>query len=138
MTPQQIVETYGHLDGADLIRVLAQQVFPGQILITSSFGAESAVLLDLVAQVDPGLPVLFIDTGELFDETIAYRDTLIAHLGLSNIIYAGPSREDRKLAEDLWQTDHDRCCYIRKVAPLAEAVRGYAALVDGRKKSARI
>lgn len=134
MTPSQAVAAHGHLDGLDLIRAVAAD-FAGRLAVTSSFGAESAVLLDLVAQVDPGLPVLFIDTGELFDETVAYRDHLTAHLGLTNVQIIGPSREQRQQAADLWATDPDRCCHIRKVAPLAAAVQPYAALIDGRKQA---
>jgi phosphoadenosine phosphosulfate reductase len=135
MTPEQVVQQYGHLDGRQVIDVLARQVFPGRIAVTSSFGAESAVLLDLVAQVDPALPVLFIDTGELFDETVAYRDQLIAHLGLTNVQIIGPTPQQRKQADELWQTDPDGCCSIRKVQPLALAVQSYGALIDGRKKA---
>lgn len=126
---------YGHLGGKDLIRVMTQQVFPGRIAVTSSFGAESAVLLDLVAQVDPGVPVIFLDTGELFDETLEYRYRLERQLGLTNVVVVRPSSEDLAEAEDLWRTDHDRCCYLRKVLPLARATEGYAALIDGRKQA---
>ena len=128
-------DRYQNLDGKDLIAGLATQVFPGRIAVISSFGAESAVLLDLVAQVDPGLPVLFLDTNELFDETLAYRDTLVEALGLTNLRVLRPSPQALAEAEDLWQTDPDRCCYLRKVLPLEEAAKGYDALIDGRKRA---
>lgn len=126
---------YGHLSGKDLIEVMAHRVFPGKVAVTSSFGAESAVLLDLVAQVDPSIPVVFLDTGELFDETLEYRYRLERQLGLTNVVVVRPASEDLTEAEDLWRTDHDRCCYLRKVLPLARAVEGYAALIDGRKQA---
>ncbi len=122
------------LEGSALIAAAAA-AFPGRLAVTSSFGAESAVLLDLVAGVDPTLPVIFLDTGELFDETLAYRDQLVAALGLSNVIAVRPAEEDRKAAEELWQSDADRCCELRKVRPLARAVADYAALIDGRKRA---
>lgn len=122
------------LDGSALIAAAARE-FAGRIAITSSFGAESAVLLDLVAAVDPGLPVIFLDTNELFDETLAYRDTLVARLGLTNVLVVRPTDAERKEAEELWQTDAERCCELRKVRPLARAVAGYAALIDGRKRA---
>jgi phosphoadenosine phosphosulfate reductase len=125
---------YGGLDGKDLIRVMVQDVFAGRIAVTSSFGAESAVLLDLVAQVDPAVPVIFLDTGALFDETLAYRHQLERKLGLTNVVVVRPSDEDRKAAEDLWRADADRCCELRKVWPLARAISGYGALIDGRKR----
>lgn len=126
---------YGHLSGKNLIEVIARQVFPGKVAVTSSFGAESAVLLDLVAQVDPSIPVVFLDTGELFDETLEYRYRLERQLGLTNVLVVRPSSEDLAEAEDLWRTDHDRCCYLRKVLPLARAVEGFPALIDGRKQA---
>src|SRR3954447_9001927 len=76
--------------------------------LVSSFGSESAVLLHMVAQVDPALPVIFIDTGKLFGETLRYRDQLIAQLGLSDVRLVGPNRE-REAEQDpkglLWSSD---------------------------------
>lgn len=126
--------TLANLDGKDLIAAAARD-YAGRIAVTSSFGAESAVLLDLVAQVDPALPVIFLDTGELFDETLDYRTELVGTLGLTNVVIVRPTDEDRKAAEDLWLTDADRCCELRKVRPLAKAVAGFAALIDGRKRA---
>jgi phosphoadenosine phosphosulfate reductase len=128
-------QAYGHLDGEDLIRVLVEQVFPGRIAVTSSFGTESAVLLDLVAKVDPSLPVIFLETGALFDETIAYRNTLARHLGLTDLRIVTPNDAERAEADELWARDPDRCCALRKVRPLARAVAGFAALIDGRKRA---
>ena len=135
MSLADLQRAYGHLDGKELIAAMVGQAFPGRIAVTSSFGAESAVLLDLVAEVDPTLPVLFLDTGELFDETLAYRDALVARLGLTNLRVVRPAPEDFAAAAELWRTDTDRCCELRKVRPLAAASLGYAALIDGRKRS---
>jgi len=134
MSADSLIAAHGHLDGKALIAAIVE-AFPGGVAVTASFGAESAVLLDLVAQVDPGLPVLFLDTGELFDETIAYRDLLVAQLGLTGLKVFRPAPEDLKEAEDLWRTDTDRCCELRKVRPLAAATRGFKALIDGRKRA---
>ena len=59
--------------------------FPGRIALVSSFGAEAAALLHLVASVDPATPVIFLDTGKLFGETLAYRDHLVRRLGLGDV-----------------------------------------------------
>jgi phosphoadenosine phosphosulfate reductase len=125
---------WGHLEGRALIAEAARR-FAGGLAAISSFGAESAVLLDLVAQVDAALPVLFVDTCELFDETLAYRDTLVRHLGLTNVRAVRPTPDERAEAEDLWRTDPDRCCHLRKVAPLARAMAPFSALIDGRKRA---
>ncbi|HLO77499.1 MAG TPA: phosphoadenylyl-sulfate reductase [Magnetospirillum sp.] len=122
------------LDGRDLIAQAARD-FAGRIAVTSSFGAESAVLLDLVASVDPGLPVIFLDTGELFDETLDYRAALERRLGLTNLVVVRPTDEERSQAAELWQSDAERCCELRKVQPLARAVAGFTALIDGRKRA---
>lgn len=122
------------LDGKDLIAAAIGD-FAGRIAVTSSFGAESAVLLDLVSQVDPGLPVIFLDTGELFDETLDYRFKLERQLGLTNVVVVRPTDAERAEAAELWQTDADRCCELRKVRPLARAVTGFDALIDGRKRA---
>ena len=100
------------------------------LALVSSFGTESAALLKVMADVDPAIPVLFLDTGWLFEETLAYRDTLIATLGLRDVRSIKPleetlSREDPD--RELWFSDPDACCRIRKVEPLAagaDAVRG--------------
>ena len=134
-TAQRLRALFGHLDGKDLLEALIHGELRGRIAVTSSFGAESAVLLDLVAQVDPAMPVIFLDTGELFDETLAYRTRLEHRLGLSNVIVVRPTAEERAEAEDLWCNDIDRCCRLRKVQPLVRATAGFEALVDGRKRA---
>jgi phosphoadenosine phosphosulfate reductase len=131
----RLIAEYGHLDGRELLAALVEGDLAGRVVVTSSFGAESAVLLDLVAEVDPGLPVIFLDTNELFDETIEYRYQLERRLGLTNVIAVRPTDEELAGASELWREDPDRCCELRKVRPLARAVKGYEALVDGRKRA---
>lgn len=132
-----IQKLYGDKSGADLLKPLITQVFPGRIALVSSFGAESAVLTHMVASIDPATPVLFMDTGRLFAETLAYRDTLIAHLGLTNVITVKPSEEDEHKLDPnqvLFQADSDACCEFRKVIPMERALRGYQAWITGRKR----
>ena len=124
---------HGHRDGAELISALRDE-FGGRFGVISSFGIESAVLLDLVASVDKAIPVIFLDTNELFDETHAYRAQLEAHLGLTNIRQILPDDGELRAAEELWRSDTDRCCYLRKVVPLQRAARGFSVLADGRKR----
>jgi phosphoadenosine phosphosulfate reductase len=126
---------YGHLEAKPLLEAMIQREFSGRIAVISSFGAESAVLLDLVAEVDKAVPVIFLDTGELFDETLDYRLDLERHLGLTNIQVVRPLPEDLAAAAELWLTDHDRCCALRKVKPLERAASPFAALIDGRKRA---
>ncbi|MCQ4159476.1 phosphoadenylyl-sulfate reductase [Roseomonas sp. GC11] len=111
--------------------------FPGRLAVVSSFGADSAVLLHLVAGLDPALPVLFLETGRLFPETLAYRDALAARLGLRGLRSLRP--DPRALAREdalggLWAAAPDRCCALRKVAPLDAALAGFTAWINGRKR----
>ena len=111
--------------------------FPGRITLVSSFGAESAVLLHLVASVDRATPVIFIDTGKLFPETLAYRDQLCARLGLTDVRSTGPAPALLAQADPagtLWQTEPDICCWHRKVEPLDAALEGFDAWITGRKR----
>jgi phosphoadenosine phosphosulfate reductase len=112
-------------------------VFPGRIAAVSSFGAESAVVLHMLAEIDPAVPVIFLDTGKLFPETLAYRDTLVELLGLSDVRSARP--DVARLAHTdpdgtLWQNNPDECCWHRKVEPLETALTGFAAWITGRKR----
>jgi phosphoadenosine phosphosulfate reductase len=107
------------------------------LALVSSFGTESAALLKVMADVDPAIPVVFLDTGWLFEETLAYRDTLIATLGLRDVRSIKPSEETLS-AEDpdreLWFSDPDACCRIRKAEPLARALKPFSAWINGRKR----
>ena len=109
----------------------------GRIAVVSSFGAESALLLALVAEVDPGTPVLFLQTGMHFPETLAYRQTLAAHFGLRDVreVMPDPSGLARTDPDGmLHRYVPDDCCEVRKVAPLAQALRPFAAWITGRKR----
>lgn len=127
----------GHMPSSQVLAVALRDVFPGRVAIVSSFGAESAVLLHQVAAIEPATPVLFVDTGRHFRETIEYRDRLIAHLGLSSVRSVGPGAEEvARLDADLGRAnwDPDGCCAFRKVAPLQRALAGFDAWVSGRKR----
>ncbi|MDF2367060.1 phosphoadenylyl-sulfate reductase [Sneathiella sp.] len=133
---------YGHLSGLELLDALVQNELKGQIMLSSSFGAESAVLLDLVAQVDPAIPVIFLDTRRLFGETLRYQKTLTNYLGLEDVRIIRP--DDGVLLrldpdDMLFNEDPDKCCHIRKVAPLDNIMNkmgnlGYKAWITGRKQ----
>ena len=122
---------------AEVIATALQTVGREHLAVVSSFGTESAALLKVMAEVDPAIPVIFLDTGWLFEETLAYRDTLIATLGLRDVRSIKPveetlSREDPD--RELWFSDPDACCRIRKVEPLARALAPFSAWVNGRKR----
>jgi phosphoadenosine phosphosulfate reductase len=122
---------------AEVIATALRTVGRERLAVVSSFGTESAALLKVMADVDPAIPVVFLDTGWLFEETLAYRDTLIATLGLRDVRSIKPleealSRQDPD--RELWFSDPDACCRIRKVEPLARALAPLSAWINGRKR----
>ena len=130
---------HGDLDALPLLRVMITDEFKGAIGLISSFGADAALLLSLVAEVDPATPVLFLETHKHFPETLDYARTLTEKLGLTQVHWLTPdpelvSRIDPK--GDLWSTQPNRCCWMRKVEPLDRAVAqlGLKALITGRKR----
>lgn len=115
----------------------AVEAFGDRLALVSSFGAESAVLLDIAAKVKPDIPVLFLDTGMLFGQTLDYRKQLAARLGLTDVRDLRPAYQDLATSDPqnkLWQSDTDACCHIRKVLPLDRALEGFEAWITGRKR----
>ncbi|OHT19965.1 Thioredoxin-dependent 5'-adenylylsulfate reductase [Sphingomonas haloaromaticamans] len=124
------------VDSADMLRELLTGELTGRTAVVSSFGAESAVLLHLVAQVDTETPVIFVNTQKMFGETLAYRDELSERLGFVDLRVFRP--DPRILAERdktglRWSYDPDGCCGIRKVEPLRRALAPFQAWISGRK-----
>lgn len=107
--------------------------FGDDIAVTSSFGAESACLLSLAVAVKPDIPVIFINTGFHFPETLAFKDDLQRRLGL-NIVETGPVMGHEAFLKEfgkLYESDPDRCCAINKVEPLKRALKGLRCWMTG-------
>jgi phosphoadenosine phosphosulfate reductase len=122
---------------ADVIATALKVVGREKLALVSSFGIESAALLKVMADVDPAIPVIFLDTGWLFTETLRYRDTLTAALALSDVRSITPLEENLAREDgnrELWFSDPDACCRIRKVEPLARALKPFGAWINGRKR----
>jgi phosphoadenosine phosphosulfate reductase len=128
---------YGELAPQEIIAAAVNQFWTGEIAGVSSFGADSAVLLHMIAEVDRSVPIIFLDTGKHFGETLEYRDQLVADFGLSNLKVIHPL-EAKLAANDpdgrLHLTNPDACCEIRKVEPMARAIEPYRAWFTGRKR----
>ena len=127
---------FAGVEAREMLRAVIGEGLAGRLAVVSSFGAESAILLHMVAQIDPTIPVAFLETHKHFAETIAYRDKLVARLGLTNLVVveADPTRLAERDGNGLrWSFDPDGCCEIRKVEPLARALAGYDATITGRK-----
>lgn len=115
----------------------AVDTYGDELLFTSSFGPGSGALLHLWSEVAKGLPVVFLDTGFLFDETMAYRDALVAQLGLTlQVVRPKTERTDflAKHGLTIYQTNPDFCCAENKVEPLKSVMPGKRAWVSGLRR----
>ena len=122
---------------AEVIEAALKIAGRARLALVSSFGTESAALLKVMADVDPAIPVVFLDTGWLFQETLDYRDRLTTQLGLTDVRSVKPQEETLTREDpdrELWFSDPDACCRIRKVEPLARALKPFAAWINGRKR----
>jgi phosphoadenosine phosphosulfate reductase len=134
---RELWNQYGHLTGRDFLDAMINDAFPGRIAVASSFGTESAVLLHEIAQVAVHTPVLFLDTGMLFAQTIQYERTLRERLGLKDVRVIRPDSDYVEAYDGdrtLHQRDPDSCCHMRKVLPMDHALQPFDAWITGRKR----
>jgi phosphoadenosine phosphosulfate reductase len=128
---------HGRLKPLAIIELAAGHLFHDEIAAVSSFGADSAVLLHMISEIDRSLPVIFLDTGKHFEETLDYRDALVADFGLTNVRVIKPEEAALERIDptgNLHQADTEACCGIRKVEPLARGVAPFRAWLTGRKR----
>ena len=124
------------VDARDMLGDLLTGELKGRVAAVSSFGAESAVLLHLISQIDRDIPVIFLNTQKIFGETLQYRDALSEQLGFTDLRVFRP--DPRLLAAKdatglRWNYDPDGCCDLRKVEPLRRALAPFDAWISGRK-----
>jgi phosphoadenosine phosphosulfate reductase len=134
---EELARSLADAKPSEIVAAALRTVGRDKLALVSSFGTESAALLKVMADVDPAIPVIFLDTGWIFEETLAYRDTLIKTLGLRDVRSIKPSQQVLKQKDpdgDLWFSDPDACCRIRKVEPLARALKPFSAWINGRKR----
>ena len=136
--PELAARANAELDGASALEILtwAHERFGDGLLVTSSMA--DAVMIDLIAQVNPSNDVVFLDTGYHFVETIGTRDA-IAQTYKINLINVTPdltvAEQDARFGKDLFGSDPDACCAMRKVAPLGRALEGYSAWATGIRRA---
>lgn len=119
----------------DIVR-WAMGEFAPDLAMTTSFGAESAVLLHLVTQVHPHIPVLFTNTGFHFKETLEHRDKLVKRLNLNLRELKPETPTEEFLAKNgkLYERDPDACCAVNKIAPFEKALKDYKAWITGIRR----
>ena len=128
---------HGHKNGLEILRVMIEEEFAGKIAGVSSFGAESVVLLDLIATIAKDTPIVFLETGKHFPETLEYKNRLISYLGLTNVRDEKPAAteiEEDDPKGELWSINSDYCCHLRKVLPLERSLEPFEAWITGRKQ----
>lgn len=130
---------YGDLDASSLLRAMIKEEFRGHIALLTSFGADAGIMLALVAEIDPATPILFLETDKHFPETLDYARTLTHHFALHDVRWLTPDSELTARIDpkgELWQTQPNRCCWLRKIEPLKREVEraGFLALITGRKR----
>ena len=137
LTARVLASLYADVDAPELLEAMIRNEFPGRIAVVSSFGADSALLLEMVAAIDASTPVIFLDTRKHFGETLRYRNRLVARLGLTDVRSVRPDAS-RIATRDpdgvLWQSDAEACCRLRKVQPLQDALEDFDAWVTGRRR----
>ena len=133
---EQLNLNYQSHESLELLRdVLSNEHF-GRTAVVSSFGAESAVLLHQVSLIAPDTPILFLDTGKHFKETLEYKQLLTEFLGLTGVIDVEPYQIELReidLNGLLYLTNTTACCQVRKVVPLERALTGFDSWISGRK-----
>lgn len=134
---RKLNEAFDGMSTRQMLSRLLHGGVAGRVAVVSSFGAEAACLLSLVASKDPSTPVVFLDTRKHFSETLGYVDDLMDQLGLTTLVRARPSLTS--LAADdpdgtLNQRDSDRCCYLRKTLPMVAVLGNFDCVLTGRKR----
>ncbi len=128
---------YRHHSAAAVLAHALADPEAGRLALVSSFGAESVVLLHMVAVTAPATPVIFIDTEMLFAETLVYQQEIAERLGLRDLRIIRPDAGDLARtdpAQTLHRHDTDACCALRKTRPLQRALRGFDGWITGRKR----
>ncbi|MDT5110640.1 MAG: phosphoadenosine phosphosulfate reductase [Mycobacterium sp.] len=126
------------LDGASAIQVVrwVDENLAGSYVVASSM--KDAVLIDIAARVRPGVHVMFVDTGYHFAETVGTRDAVDALYDVTVIDVRpehSPTEQDALMGKDLFATQPNECCRLRKVVPMSRALRGYCAWLTGLRRA---
>ncbi|MCI2394559.1 phosphoadenylyl-sulfate reductase [Aliiroseovarius sediminis] len=128
---------YKHHSATSVIERALTDSTIGALAMVSSFGAESVVLLHMVSRIDRTVPVIFLDTQMLFQETLEYQVEVSEKLGLTDVRVVHPDANElfkRDPDNILHLADTDACCELRKVEPLDNALTGFDGWITGRKR----
>jgi phosphoadenosine phosphosulfate reductase len=119
----------------DLLR-LAVESFP-KLTLACSFGAEDVVLVDMLQKINPNVDIFYLDTNVHFADTYATRDRLEQHYGKKFVqVLPKLTLDDQaqQFGDELWKSNPNQCCGIRKVDPLTEVLKNYDAWITGIRR----
>lgn len=132
MNVKEANETFKSLSFEERIAALFEQNAAKDILVTSSFGATSSILLYMINKVKPGHPIHFLDTSFHFKETLHYKKQLTEQLGLNIINVKAQQNKNRFTNEnETWKYNQDLCCFINKVEPLNQLKNSFKIWISG-------
>ncbi len=139
LNPEELNTRFEKAQPQEIIRWAIEEFRP-KLAVTSSFQTESIVLLHMVSEIDPSLPVLFLETGFHFKETLDFKKLVTKRLKLTNVIdlKADPKRREeamRQYQNEPYKFNPDLCCQINKVEPLELALKNYDAWISGIRRS---
>ena len=114
----------------------AAKTFRNKLAVTSSFQTQSIPLLHLISRICPNTPILFLDTGFHFEETLEFRSKLVTELGLNvvNLVPLMGHQEFKSKHDKLHETNPNMCCYLNKVEPLQRKLKKYSAWISGVRR----
>ncbi len=122
----KLSERFESAHPASVLEWVSESFAPGAVAMATGFGAEGVALVDMIASVGKNIPIFYLDTDVLFPETYALRDRLEETYGIRLIRYASRfsiEQQAESFGSNLWASNPDLCCNIRKVEPLREALK---------------
>ena len=133
---RQLNDSNKKLSPQNILKNSINDIFKNKIVYVCSFGTESAIILNMISEINRSLPIILLNTNYLFKETIEYKDYMINKFKFLNFKEISPNPEDLKIYDNngkLWKKNPDLCCNIRKVLPLQKELKKYDAWISGRK-----
>ena len=132
----QLTETDTEALSAEELILAAYERFGDRLCLTCSWQKQSSVLVHMVSELGVGIDVIELDTHLFFRETYETRDRLVERYGLTLLRPQIPTvaEQHRREGPNLWERDPDRCCHVRKVEPLLEALEPYDAWISGIRR----
>ena len=123
------------LSAEDVIRWAAGE-FGNRLCLTCSWQKQSSVLVHMVSELGIDIPVIELDTALFFRETYETRERLVAKYGLELVRpdVISVAEQHKQEGPNLWETNPDRCCHVRKVEPLERALKGFDAWISGIRR----